>query len=87
MEDYGTVVKLLSGSVIYWNVQSAYKGVGTIYVRWSFGYEYPDRNMTTADIEVQEAWKKNGEREPKEFNSRIHWQQYSYGEWMSIVSD
>jgi transposase len=45
----------------------------------------PEHDLT--NLKVQEAWKKNGEGEPNEFNSSIHQQQYSCGQWMSIVSD
>ena len=45
----------------------------------------PEHDLT--DLEVQEAWKKNSAHEPKEFNSSIHQQQYSCGQWMSIVWD
>jgi len=72
MEDYGTVVKLLSGWVIYLTVQSAYKGVGTIYVRREFRLRIPRAEHDLADLEVPEAGKKNCERQLNEFNSSIH---------------
>ena len=40
-----------------------------------FRLRIPRPEHDLADIEVQEAWKKNGECEPNEFNSSIHWQQ------------
>jgi transposase len=40
-----------------------------------FRLRIPRPENDLADIEVQEAWKKNCECEPNEFNSSIHWQQ------------
>jgi hypothetical protein len=38
--------------------RSAYKGVGTIYVRWSFAYGYPDRNTTLLTLKSKKLGKK-----------------------------
>lgn len=40
-----------------------------------FRLRAPRPEHDLGDLEVQEAWKKNCEREPNEFNSSIHWQQ------------
>lgn len=42
-------------------------------LEFRLGIPRPQHDL--ADIEVQQAWKKNGERKPNEFNIRIHWQQ------------
>ena len=40
-----------------------------------FRLRIPRPEHDLADLEVQEAWKKNCEGSPSEFNSSIHWQQ------------
>ncbi len=40
-----------------------------------FRLRIPRPEHDLADLEIQEAWKKNCEREPSEFNSSTHWQQ------------
>ena len=56
----------------YLSVQSGYKGVGTIYGKLEFRLRIPRPEHDLADLEVQEAWKKNCERKLNEFNSSIH---------------